>query len=61
MSLGPGVTPANAEPGDLMVDVVTPSGAVVEIDDPALTEMLGEGLRGEHHLTLVPSDRALTD
>lgn len=59
--IAPGVTPANAEPNDLMLDVVTPSGAVVAIDDPALIEMLGEGLRGENHLTLVRSDRALTD
>ena len=60
-AIAPGVTPANAEPGDLMLDVVTPSGAVVAIDDPALMGMLGEGLRGEHRLTLVRSDRALTD
>ena len=40
---------------------VTPSGAVVSVDDPALIEMLVEGLRGENHLTLVRSDRALTD
>src|SRR5438045_3895217 len=61
MSIAPGVTPANAEPNDLMLDVVTPSGAVVAIDDPALIEMLCAGLRGENHLTLVRSDRALTD
>lgn len=61
MSIAPGVTPANAEPNDLNLDIVTPSGAVVAIDDPALIEMLGEGLRGENHLTLVRSDRALTD
>lgn len=61
MSIAPGVTPANAEPEEMMLDVVTPSGAVVAIDDPALIEMLGEGLRGENHLTLVRSDRALTD
>src|SRR5256886_3889549 len=61
MSIAPGVTPANAEPSDLILDVVTPSGAVVAVDDPALIEMLGEGLRGENHLTLVRSDRALTD
>ena len=61
MSIAPGVTAANAEPNDLMLDVVTPSGTVVAIDDPALIEMLGEGLRGENHLTLVRSDRALTD
>ena len=61
MSIAPGATPANAEPDDLILDVVTPSGAVVAVDDPALIEMLGEGLRGENHLTLVRSDRALTD
>lgn len=61
MSIAPGVTPANAEPNDLMLDVVTPSGAVVAVDDPALIEMLGEGLPGDSHLTLVRSDRALTD
>jgi len=61
MSIAPGVTAANAEPNDLILDVVTPSGTVVAIDDPALIEMLGEGLRGENHLTLVRSDRALTD
>jgi hypothetical protein len=61
LNIAPGVTPANAEPNDLIVDVVTPSGAVVAVDDPALIEMLVEGLRGENHLTLVRSDRALTD
>ena len=61
MSIAPGATPANAEPDELILDVVTPSGAALAIDDPALIEMLGEGLRGESHLTLVRSDRALTD
>jgi hypothetical protein len=61
MNIPPGVTPANAEPEDLLIDVVTPSGAVLAVDDPALGEMLTEGLRGENHLTLVRSDRALTD
>src|SRR5712664_1073687 len=42
MSIAPGVTPANAEPNDLIVDVVTPSGTVVAVDDPALIEMLCE-------------------
>lgn len=60
-AIAPGVTPANAEPDDLIVDVLTPSGAAVAVDDPALIEMLGEGLPGENHLTLVRSDRALTD
>jgi hypothetical protein len=43
------------------LDVLTPQGEVVSIDAPTLIEMLGEGLRGEHRLTLVRSDRALTD
>ena len=60
-SIAPGVNPADAEPEDMMLDVITPSGAVVAIDDPKLSGMLGEGLRGENHLTLVRSNRALTD
>ena len=60
-SIAPGVSPANAEPNDLTLDVATPSGAVVAVDAPALIEMLCEGLRGENQLTLVRSDRALTD
>src|SRR2546423_8981941 len=58
VSIAPGATPANAEPDDLILDVVTPSGAVVAGDDPALIEMLGGGLRRGNHLTLVRSDRA---
>src|SRR5258706_15144180 len=61
MSIAPGLTPANGDAEDMALNVVTPSGAVVAVDDPALIEMLGAGLRGENHLTLVRSDRALTD
>lgn len=60
-AITPGVTPASAEPGDMDLDVLTPEGEVVSIDDPQLLEMLRTGLRGEHILTLVHSDRALTD
>jgi uncharacterized protein YcbX len=60
-SIAPGVTPANADSEDMVLDVVMPSGAVAAVDDPALTKMLCEGLRGENLLTLVQSDRALTD
>ncbi len=60
-AIEPGVTPANPEPGDMALDVLTPRGEVVAIDDPKLFGMLLEGLRGEHQLTLVRSDRALTD
>jgi uncharacterized protein len=61
MSIAPGVTPANPDADDMMLDVVTPSGETLAIDHSALAEMLVEGLRGENRLTLVRSDRALTD
>lgn len=60
-AIAPGVTPANAEPGDLDLEVVTPGGEVLAVEDPTLLEMLVEGLRGEHSISLVRSDRALTD
>src|SRR6266700_4373530 len=60
-SIGPGITPANADPNDLILDIVTPSGAVVAVDDPALVKMLREGINENNHLTLLRSDRSLTD
>jgi hypothetical protein len=60
-SIGPGITPADGDPEDLILDVETPSGGVVAVDDPALIEMLGEGIGPENRLRLVRSDRALTD
>jgi Uncharacterized Fe-S protein len=59
--LGPGVTPLYADPGDLMVDVATPDGEVLPIDDPRLIEKLGDGQRTGLELTLLRSERALTD
>jgi len=61
MSIPPGINPANADENDLAVDVVTPSGMVLAIDDPALLELLGEGINEKNRLRLVRSDRALTD
>src|SRR6266705_1241758 len=60
-SLPPGVTPLYADPEDLMVDVETPVGNTVAIDDPALIEVLRQGIDDKHQLTLIRSDRALTD
>jgi len=61
MRIAPGATPGNAGPNDLDLDVITPSGGVLPVDDPALLESLAGGLRGEHSLSLIRSDRALTD
>ena len=59
--LGPGLTPLYAAPADLMLDVETPEGARLAIDDPALIERLGEGIDSAHQPSLRRSDRAMTD
>jgi uncharacterized protein YcbX len=56
-----GATPVYADPADLTVDVETPAGKTVAIDDPALIELLREGIDEKHCLKLLRSDRALTD
>jgi uncharacterized protein YcbX len=60
-SIAPGVTPANGDAEDMALDVVTPSGEIVSVDDPALIKLLGEGISKKNQLRLVRSDRALTD
>ena len=55
----PGLTPVYADATDLVVDVETPSGEVLSIDDPILIRKLEEG--SENGLTLLRSDRAMTD
>ncbi len=59
--VGAGLSPAPADPADLMIEVVTPGGQVLAIDDPSLVPMLMQGLGPGHDLTLVRSDRAMTD
>ena len=60
-ALAPGVTPVYADTADMMVDVQTPDGACLAIDDPALIQLLSEGLRERHQLRLTRSQRSLTD
>ena len=60
-SLAPGVTPVYADMPELMVDVQTPTGATLPIDDPALIPLLRQEVRRAPDLTLVRSQRALTD
>src|SRR5438309_3821711 len=52
-ALGPGVTLLYADGANLMVDVDTPSGERLPIDEPRLIGMLQEGLRDKHELTLL--------
>jgi uncharacterized protein len=60
-ALEPGVTPIYGSPADFALDVETPSGQTFSIDDPRLREQLTEGLRSRHELSVLRSERALTD
>lgn len=60
-SMGSGATPLSATPAELMLDVETPDGQTFAIDHPALIEMLRAGVDEKHRLTLLRSDRAMTD
>jgi uncharacterized protein YcbX len=60
-SLSPLINPVSANPADMMVDVETPDGKTFAIDDPALAEMLRSDLDQKPQLTLLRSDRAMTD
>lgn len=59
--LPPGTTPIYATPEELRLEVVTPGGKALAVEDPALLELLAEGIDPKHQLTLQRSERALTD
>src|SRR5437870_8537283 len=56
-----GANPVAANPSELMVDVETPDGRTLAIDDPALTDVVRADIDQKHQLTLMRSERALTD
>ena len=56
-----GANPVSADPSELMVDVETPDGKKFGIDDPTLMEMLRTDIDQKHQLTLMRSERAMTD
>ena len=60
-ALGSGVTPVYGDASDLMLDVETPGGERLPIEDPRLIDMLREGIRDRHELTLLQSHRSMTD
>ena len=59
--IAPGLTPLYPGPADLVVDVETPSGEVLAIDDPALVSLLRKVIPDAPELELLRSDRAMTD
>jgi MOSC domain-containing protein len=60
-ALAPGVTPVYPGTADTAVDVETPDGEKFSIDDPSLINRISEGLRDRHTLSLLRSDRSMTD
>ncbi|PYK28420.1 MAG: MOSC domain-containing protein [Verrucomicrobia bacterium] len=56
-----GANPVSANPSELVVDVKTPDGRTLAIDDPALTTMVRADIDEKHQLTLMRSERAMTD
>jgi uncharacterized protein YcbX len=53
--------PLVADLAELIVDVETPDGKRLAIDDPALIEMVRADIDQKHHVTLMQSQRAMTD
>lgn len=56
-----GANPVSADPSELMVGVETPDGKTLAIDDPELIDMLRTDIDQKHQLTLMRSERAMTD
>ena len=59
--LSPNINPISASTAELMIDVETPDGKMFAIDDPALVDNLRTGVDEKHELTLLRSDKAITD
>jgi MOSC domain-containing protein len=53
--------PLSADLAELVVDVETPDGETLAINDPALIEMLRTDIDQKHQVTLMQSQRAMTD
>jgi uncharacterized protein YcbX len=60
-TLSPSLNPVSASPAELMIDVETPDGKTFAIDDSALIDHLRVNVDGKHELTLLRSDKAITD
>jgi len=56
-----GAGPLSADISELMVDVETPDGKTHAVDDPELMNLLRSDVDQKHELTLMRSQRAMTD
>src|SRR5207247_9564554 len=55
-----GAGPLAADISELMVDVETPAGKTLAIDDPVLMDMLRANVDAQHELTFMRSHSAMT-
>jgi hypothetical protein len=60
-AMGSGLNPVYGDSADLLLDVETPAGERLSIDDPRLLSMLRDGILHRHELALLRSDRSMTD
>ncbi len=60
-NLSPLLNPVSASAAELIVDVETPDGKNFAIDEPELIQTLRANLDVKHKLTLIRSDKAITD
>src|SRR5262245_50129130 len=56
-----GAGPLLADLSDFVVDIDTPDGKTLAIDDPVLIEALRANIDSKHKVTLMQSQRAMTD
>ena len=56
-----GANPVAGDPAELMIDVETPDGRTLAIDDPVLMELVRTDTDQKHKLALMRSERAMTD
>jgi hypothetical protein len=61
MAFSPLLNPIAADAAGLALDVETPAGEVLAIDDPALLRLLAGQAANGHSLTLLRAERAMTD
>jgi uncharacterized protein YcbX len=60
-NLPPGALAVYGNRTEMMIDVETPDGDTMAIDDPALIDRLRENIGQEHEIKLAYSDRAMAD
>ena len=59
--ISPLLNPVAADPSDFALDIETPSGELLPIDDQTLLQQLNRLVGNGHLLTLLRSERAMTD